>query len=304
MTILRHAPLLRQFLTVVREGSLSAAANALSVTQPALTKSIQKLETELGVRLFERLPRGIALTKYGEALLPHAQRIDTECSIADLELQAFGNGQVGRLRVGMGELFSATLVPQAITEVQAQYPALSFELVSAVTEVNYPRLLAGELDIIFGALPQVDPMPDFLSVHPILELSSRVIAGSQHPLAGKKRVRQTDLAAYPWAVLHFDREIIQRLLSVLGEGNPKRPRISVEISSLSALVQLLRNGPYLSCFADLLPALQPHLGIAVLAYETPIWRYNSGAVMHASLQRYRPATLMIELVKREATRQL
>ena len=58
MAILRHAPLLRQFLAVVREGSLSGAAHALALTQPALTKSIQRLETELGVKLFERLPPG------------------------------------------------------------------------------------------------------------------------------------------------------------------------------------------------------------------------------------------------------
>ena len=93
MAILRSAPLLRQFLAVVNEGSLTAAAQKVSVTQSALTKSMRKLEQALGAPLFERLPRGIALTVYGKTLLPHAQRIVAECRLADLELQAFGSGQ-------------------------------------------------------------------------------------------------------------------------------------------------------------------------------------------------------------------
>ncbi len=297
--MLRHAPLLRQFLAVVREGSLSGAAHALAVTQPALTKSIQKLEAELGVKLFERLPRGIALTQYGEALLPYAQRIDTECSIADLELQAFGRGQVGRLRVGAGEFFSTALVPQAIAAVQARFPGIRFELVSAVTDEIYGRLAQGELDIIMGALPEVDKLPEFLSLQRFQELGSHVVAGVQHPLASKAKVRGADLADYPWAILHHDRQIIRRLPTVLGGGrDADGPHISVELTSLGALVQLLRSGPYLSCMVDHLCRLQPHLGITVLACERPVWRYATGAVMHASLQRYQPATMFVELVRK------
>lgn len=263
MTILRSAHLLRQFLAVAREGSLSAAANTLCVTQPALTKSIQRLEQELGVKLFERLPRGIALTKHGQVMLVHAQRIDAECNIADLELQAFGEGQTGRLRVGMGEFFSASLVPQAVAAMRESYPQLSFELSSAVTAVSYERLLAGELDILFGTLPQVDPLPEFLVVHLLMPLNSRVIAGAQHPLVAKAVVGPDELAAYPWAVLHHDREVIQRLLSVIGGAGRRSFDISVDLTSLSSLVQLLRSGPYLAVFVEGYVRTQPHLGLSI-----------------------------------------
>jgi len=80
ISILRDTPLLRHFLAVATEGSISAACTRLAVTQPALTKSIQRLEAQLGVKLFERLPRGMALTRYGNTLLPHARRIEAEDS--------------------------------------------------------------------------------------------------------------------------------------------------------------------------------------------------------------------------------
>lgn len=301
MAILRQAPLLRQFLAVVREGSLSGAANALALTQPALTKSIQRLEAELGVKLFERLPRGIALTRHGQALLPHAQRIDAECRIADMKLQAFGAGQTGRIRIGAGEFFGATFVPRAIAALRERYPQLGFELHSGLTEVNYPRLLAGELDLHFGTLPQAEPLPDFVLATPLLKVRSRVIAGAQHPLVRKKKVTPADLARYPWAVLHHDREIIKRLFAVLDEeAGEGKVGVSVELTSLAAMVQLLQAGPYLACFAEGLPLLQPQLGLAILAYPQPIWQHQAGVVMHGSLGRYAPVRELVEHVKAEA----
>jgi DNA-binding transcriptional LysR family regulator len=300
MAILRHAPLLRQFLAVVREGSLSGAANTLALTQPALTKSIQRLEAELGVKLFERLPRGIALTKHGQALLPHAQRIDAECRIADMELHAFGAGQAGRIKIGAGEFFGATFVPRAIAALREHYPQLGFELHSGLTELNYPRLLAGELDLHFGTLPQVETLPDFLTTTPLLKVRSRVIAGAQHPLVLKKNVTPADLARYPWAVLHHDREVIKRLFAVLDQAAEVKVGVSVELTSLAAMVQLLQAGPYLACFAEGLPMLQPQLGLAILAYPKPIWQHQAGVVMHRSLARYAPARELVEHVQREA----
>ena len=165
-------------------------------------------------------------------------------------LQAFGAGQTGRIRIGAGEFFGATFVPRAIAALRERYPQLGFELHSGLTELNYPRLLAGKLDLHFGMLPQVEPLP------------------------------------------------IKRLFAVLeeeaGEG---KVGVSVELTSLAAMVQLLQAGPYLACFAEGLPLLQPQLGLAILAYPKPIWQHQAGVVMHRSLARYAPARELVEHVK-------
>ena len=117
----------------------------------------------------------------------------------------------------------------------------------------------------------------------------------------KKKVTPADLARYPWAVLRHEREIIKRLFAVLeeeaGEG---KVGVSVELTSLAAMVQLLQAGPYLACFAEVLPLLQPQLGLAILAYPKPIWQHQAGVVMHRSLARYAPARELVEHVKGEA----
>src|SRR5258708_5519294 len=141
ISILRgaDAAFVRHFLAVANEGSISAACTRLAVTQPALTKSIQRLETQLGVKLFERLPRGMALTPYGNTLLPHARRIEAECRFAEVEMQAFRGGRSGRLRVGAGPYFGAALVPGAIARLQERYPKLDVEIMVVVNDVILPH---------------------------------------------------------------------------------------------------------------------------------------------------------------------
>jgi DNA-binding transcriptional LysR family regulator len=299
MAILRNAHLLKQFLAVVNEGTLTGAAQKVAVTQPALTKSIRRLEEELGVPLFERLPRGIALTVYGKTLLPHAQRIVAECRLADLELQAFGMGHTGLLRIGAGLMFGATFVPTAISELYRQYPGVAFQLTSSVTEVNFPLLCAGELDLMFGLLPPLEAIPDHLTYQPILELTSRVVAGESHPLARRRSVRASELANWPWVVIQDDRELANRILAALTADGGRAPKITVEVSSLSSLVRLLRSGTYLSCFAEPIASM-PDLGLALVPYGTGILRGQAGVVFHRSLERYGPANALIAHVQAAA----
>jgi len=296
MSALRNAHYFRHFLAVVNEGSLTAAAQKVAVTQSALTKSIRKLEQELGTPLFERLPRGIALTVYGKTLLPHAQRIVAECRLADLELQAFGVGHSGLLKVGAGLMFGATMVPAAIAGLYEQYPGVAFQLVSGVTDVNFPLLRAGELDMMFGLLPPLATIPEYLTHRPIVELSSRVVAGASHPLVRRRSVKAAELADYPWVVIQHDRELVNNILAALTGTDGRTPTINVEVTSLSSLVRILRAGTYLSSFADAIAAM-PDLGLALVPYDQRIVRGQAGVVYHRSLERYGPAIRLIELVQ-------
>ena len=300
MSALRNAHYFRHFLAVVHEGSLTAAAQKVAVTQSALTKSIRKLEQELGTPLFERLPRGIALTVYGKTLLPHAQRIVAECRLPDLELQAFGVGHSGLLKIGAGLMFGATMVPAAIAGLYDDYPGVAFQLVSGVTEVNFPLLRAGELDMMFGLLPPFTTIPEYLTYRPIIELSSRVVAGTSHPLVARRRsVEAAELANYPWVVIQHDRELVNNILAALTGTNGRTPTINVEVTSLSSLVRILRGGTYLSSFADAIAAM-PDLGLALVPYEHRIVRGQAGVVYHRSLERYGPAIRLVERVELEA----
>src|SRR5207237_8644508 len=102
MALLRAVGLLRPFLAVARTGNLSAAARELAVSQPALTKSVRKLEQQFGVTLFDRGARGMVLTSTVAALLTHASLIEAQCRFADAEIDELGHGESGTIRIGAG----------------------------------------------------------------------------------------------------------------------------------------------------------------------------------------------------------
>ena len=104
------------FLAVARTGSFTAAAVALKVAQPTLTKSIRGLEQELGVTLFDRLPRGAALTAAGAALRRHAERVGVQMRDAAEELRSIGGGAGGLVSIGAGPAWSAACCPKPCRE--------------------------------------------------------------------------------------------------------------------------------------------------------------------------------------------
>ncbi|MBP8294524.1 MAG: LysR family transcriptional regulator [Burkholderiales bacterium] len=302
MAVVSDSGLLRRFLAVATDGSISAAAQRLAITQPALSKSINQLEARLGVQLFERLPRGVALTAFGQTLLPHARRIEAECHFAEVEMRAFRSGRSGRLRVGAGPFFGVALLPRAVARLQAQYPELTVELEVGVNELTHPRLFDGKLDLVFCGLPDPESVPPFIARHAFFEMQSRIVAGGGHPLLAKKRIAPGDLAPYPWAIYQQDREMVSHLFAALRDLGAAPPRITTEFTSLTALIQILKAGPYLSCVADALVKAEPGLGLRIVPHLGAVRRFAGGGMVHRSLENYAPAVALLEAVRGEAAR--
>jgi len=300
MTLLRSAGLLRPFLAVARAGTLSAAARELAVSQPALTKSVRKLEQQVGVPLFDRRARGMALTASGAALLAHARMIEAQCRVADGELEALARGQAGRIRLGAGPYWGNTVVPRAIARLHERLPGLDVGLEVAVNTVIQPKLYAGELDVIVGALPESAGLPPGIERRDICRINLRVVAGRDHPLQRRKRVTVADLGRYPWVVYQHDRDVMDNLAGLLRRGGAAPPEIRVETNSVTAVLQLLRSGPYLACLADAFLRAAPEPGIAVLRYPHEIWSFPSGALFHTAVRDFAPIRLLIDLIAKES----
>jgi DNA-binding transcriptional LysR family regulator len=300
MDLLRHAGLLRPFLAVARHGNLSAAARELAVSQPALTKSVRKLEQQFGVPLFERRARGMLLTRSGEALYDHARTIEVQCRVADDAIVAHATGQAGRIRIGAGPYWGNTVVPRAVAALQELLPRLEVGLEVGVNSVILPKLFAGDLDFVMSALPDVGTLPPGIERRDFFEIHLRVVAGKDHPLHKRRRVTAADLARYPWVLYQHDGDVMHRLAQVVQRGGATAPEIRVETTSLLAVLQLLRAGPYLACMADAFLRDMPAPDIAELRFAREIWSFPSGALFHASLRGLGPIGTLIEVLAHEA----
>ena len=154
MLDVRRLKVLRE---VARRGSFSAAAEALSFTQPAISRQIAALELEAGTQLVDRRARGVRLTPAGELLVEHADVILDRLATAENQLEALAGLAGGRLRLGTFGTANATLIPLAIRAFAAEHPAVELRLVEGWSAVLVGRMLAGEVDL---AVLATDPAED------------------------------------------------------------------------------------------------------------------------------------------------
>ncbi|MBI1776692.1 MAG: LysR family transcriptional regulator [Proteobacteria bacterium] len=296
----QNIALLRQFLAVAKAGSVSAGAQALAMSQPAVSKAIHRLEDELGVVLFERRARGVLPTRFGKALLRHAKLIETEWSFAQAEITAFRKGHVGQLRIGGGPFFGVALLPLAIAKLHQRYPKLRIDLRIGVNTNMLPRLLDGDVDILVGRLMEPDDLPSYVVRRHIADLRLALIASRDHPLAGRRRIDGRALANYPFVVYQEDREGIAAMIAAMARLGAKPPRILVESTSLLAVFQLLRSGPYLSYLAPGLLRAAFTSDLVEIKISESVSQFSAGAMFPRTLANVEPVEMLVDLLRQGA----
>ncbi|WP_097329003.1 LysR family transcriptional regulator [Paractinoplanes atraurantiacus] len=191
--------LLEVFRTVARLGSITAAAKQLQFTQSAVSRQISALESEWGAQVFDRLPRGVALTEEGRVLLPHAEAVLNRLSNARTAVEELRELGGGRLRVGAFPTAVAALVPRALAGFRKAYPQVALGLVEGLTPTLLEKLADGEADVaVVSSSPGFENDESRFELRHILDERLLVAVALDHPLANRRTVRLAELADDPF----------------------------------------------------------------------------------------------------------
>lgn len=186
---------LRYFLTIAREGSITNAANFLHVTQPTLSRQIKDLEDELGQKLFTRGSHSMALTAEGMILRKRAEEIISMVDKTEAEFNSMENTVGGDIYIGSGETDAIKPVAQIARDLRKSYPEIHYHLYSGNSEDVTERLDKGLLD--FGILIQ----PADISKYDYINIPARdtwgVVMRKDSPLSQKESIRKNDLLNVP-----------------------------------------------------------------------------------------------------------
>jgi DNA-binding transcriptional LysR family regulator len=190
---------MRVLREVAAQGSFSAAAEALSFTQSAVSQQVAALEREAGAKLVERGARGIRLTPAGHALVSHADAILARLDDAEQELAAIAGLKGGRLRTASFQSAGATLVPRALAEFHRRHPGVDLSASTAELPEAHEQLRAGEIDVAIVMDFEAQPIlfTDIETEH-LLDDAYYVALPSGHRLADRKRVALADLSDEDW----------------------------------------------------------------------------------------------------------
>ena len=186
---------LEVFLAVARTGSITRAAQQLSYTQSAVSRQIAALEADAGSVLFDRLPRGVALTEAGRSLLPHAESVLDRLASARRDLAAVRGLASGRLRVGAFPTAVAALVPRALAAFREAHPGVDLSLVEGLTPGLLERLDAGDADVAVVSTPPDRPLDvRRFDLHHLIDERLLVAVPRGHRLARRRTVGISELA--------------------------------------------------------------------------------------------------------------
>lgn len=212
---------LRHFVVLADVGSFVQASVALFLTQPALTRSIQGLEDELGGALFDRLGRRIALTPFGREALVRARRLVSDAEALKQAGKGLHAGLIGKLRVGLSSAPGALLSTPLMLYMAEHHPQLQVQISRGHTDVLLNELRDQHLDAAIVDIRAMRPSTD-LKVDLCFELGAGFLSRREHPLAqGDQPVSLMDVMAYPVASTPLSDEVARLLIARYGpQANP------------------------------------------------------------------------------------
>lgn len=236
---------LRYFIAIVEHGSFSRAANELGRTQQALSKAMQSLEEELGVRLLDRNAQIATPTAFGRLLLEHGKAIDGEARSFHTKLARLLDAEGGGVRIGAGPSSAGGLVTRAVLDLQRTRPGIRLDIVNGVHAELVEQLQRGRIDIaVCVETGQAELGP--LSREVLGEDEYVIVCGSAHPLASRRELTVADLTGARWILGGRLGEVEAAWGALFDEAALPRPKPAIETTSLEFCRAALQGGLHLS----------------------------------------------------------
>lgn len=233
---------LRAITEIAASGSILAAAASLGSTQPALSRMLAAAESKLGVRLFERLARGVRPTIFGEAVLRRATAVFGEIRGTADDIASLNGLSRGTVSIGAMPLAAAGLVPEALQRVVRGRPGVRATVLEGNPEFLLNELRTRRIDIILGRLSLAAGDRD-LDTEVLFDEQLVAIAASAHRLQGRRRLRLTDLADESWILPPADTAFYIQVAAMFGRAGMAEPASQIRTLSVPLnFVTVMRTG--------------------------------------------------------------
>jgi DNA-binding transcriptional LysR family regulator len=248
---------------------LGKVATSINVTQPAVSKALAELERGLGLKLFERTARGVYPTAYGECMIRRARTVLSELAQARDELRGLVTGSSGSIRVGVLATAALELLPRSLAQFKIERPTMTVLVSEGTVEVLLPELLLGNLDLIVGRLPG-GRITHGLGEKTLMEEGVSLVAGRNHPLTRRRRLRWSDLTLYPWIMPPVNTLLREPLERAFEDHGIAMPANRIETLSVHVIRAYLHHTSAIAALATDVSRYYESLGLlAILPLDLP-----------------------------------
>lgn len=271
---------LRQFVEVASRQSISAAAKHLHISQPALSRAIQKLEDSYGVPLFIRNGAGVSLSPYGSALYSRAVRILPALDEAREEIEQLQGRTKAAIRIATGDLWGLSILPDVTRAFAISHPHVVVHVEIADEALRLEGLRNDVYDLVFGTYSaRYSPLVK-VEFKPLVRQATYVYCDRDHPLHGNAMVALPELLDYRWISPGYEDDAGPGILGAVSRD------FAIRVDTMMNALLVLRNSPFLMSASSGFQALFKTYGIEALNIDDPGRADDSGVIYPArSLER-------------------
>lgn len=242
MKSMQRNPLLRNIcylLAVDEHRNFTRAAEALSISQSALSQKIRQLEDELGAQLFDRSGRVVQLTDFGSVYLEYARRAHSDLLTAQRALHDVHDLSRGQLRIGFTPTFTEYLIAPVIEHFHGRYPGIVIEMTEMSLDAVETALGDDQVDLAFGF---VDVRSDEIEAQALFPERLMLVVGDTHPLTAQRDpITPSQLAETPLALLTTS--FVSRFyIDSYFQSYDMKPNVALQANSISAVLKIVRRG--------------------------------------------------------------
>jgi DNA-binding transcriptional LysR family regulator len=265
---------LQAFRAVVELGSFRKAADAVNISQPALSRRIDKLEAALGVRLFERTTRSVTLTTVGRVFAPSAEQLLDDLDVALLGIRDVASSRLGHVTIACVPSVACYFLPGVIASFHASYPRIRVKLLDGSANEVLGAVISGEADFGVSFMGSQESEVEFK-----LLLQEKFVAACRrdHPLAKKKRVTWREMYEYDY--VSVDKTSGNRLLldQALAEVTPKAPSVC-ETRHVTTMLGLVEAGLGVAAVPSMAMPMRDHPILTSVPLVEPVVTRRVGIV--------------------------
>ncbi|MFT8323457.1 MAG: LysR family transcriptional regulator [Bacillus sp. (in: firmicutes)] len=225
------------FIEVTRSGSFTSAANKLYITQPAVSRIIKSLEAEMGVSLFIRSRKKLALTEAGGILYKHALVFDKQFQLLKEEMDNLHSLKKGHIRIGLPSIVNSVFFSQLIASFHKEYPEITFQLVEDGSKRIEENVLNDQLDLGVVVGPENHELLDYYS---FVNEELKLIVPYSHLFANKEVISLAELKEESFIMFNQDFSLRERIITACKDEGFE-PRIISETSQLDFIEELVAS---------------------------------------------------------------
>jgi LysR family pca operon transcriptional activator len=240
---------LRYLLAISRAGSFVKAAEALNVSQPALSIAISRLEDVVNAKLLERGRHGAQLTSAGRHLIRHAESVEMVMASARTEMQLFDQGVAGPFTVGGTPLGTASIIPDAIAQLCQEFPQVNVRVVEDVDEALIDRLLRHELDLVISNLGLTNK-PSEIEAIPLFTARAVAVVRPGHEYCERELLTLQDLSSQTCVLPPEGGALRKQIEALFTINSMPFPTNVIEAAPFGVLKEIVRRSDGVTILSD------------------------------------------------------